>query len=313
MRRLALATLCALLPVGLLAADTTLVRAVEARSKPIGGDVPALPIEQAPDGEVVPITDPARLVAMGFPADARNVYMHASVFSGVKPSEAQGTVTPQFGSGPNSNYTSIAARSFVGRQNTAALTWQYSGGVVGCCENLSRTGTEEFADAEILLPPGVAIQSVRYWAVDTNAVDDLFFSIIQNCLPGFGGGPATQTVIAQGQTVDATGFQGGLLAGGPATVNMRDCTYLARVRFPVANSLTFQKLRVEWRRQVTPQPAVATFTDVPVTHFFARWIEAIAAAGITAGCGGGMYCPDAPVTRAQMAVFLSVALGLAAQ
>ena len=26
--------------------------------------------------------------------------------------------------------------------------------------------------------------------------------------------------------------------------------------------------------------------------------------GITAGCGGGNFCPAAPVTRAQMAVFL---------
>lgn len=31
--------------------------------------------------------------------------------------------------------------------------------------------------------------------------------------------------------------------------------------------------------------------------------------GITAGCGTG-YCPDNPVTRGQMAVFLTKALGL---
>ena len=36
----------------------------------------------------------------------------------------------------------------------------------------------------------------------------------------------------------------------------------------------------------------------------------LAASGITAGCGGGNYCPDAPLTRGQMAVFLSRALGL---
>jgi hypothetical protein len=33
------------------------------------------------------------------------------------------------------------------------------------------------------------------------------------------------------------------------------------------------------------------------------------ASGITAGCGGGNYCPDAP-TRRQMAIFLAKALGL---
>jgi len=46
------------------------------------------------------------------------------------------------------------------------------------------------------------------------------------------------------------------------------------------------------------------FADVPCTHPLARWINELAARGITGGCGGGKYCPDAPVTRDQMAVFL---------
>jgi hypothetical protein len=49
---------------------------------------------------------------------------------------------------------------------------------------------------------------------------------------------------------------------------------------------------------------------VPTTHLFYQYIEALAAAGITSGCGGGNYCPDAAVTRGQMAVFLAKALGL---
>jgi S-layer family protein len=36
----------------------------------------------------------------------------------------------------------------------------------------------------------------------------------------------------------------------------------------------------------------------------------LASAGITGGCGPGSYCPDAAVTRGQMAVFLATALGL---
>lgn len=38
----------------------------------------------------------------------------------------------------------------------------------------------------------------------------------------------------------------------------------------------------------------------------------LAEAGITGGCGDGRYCPNASLTRAQMAVFLSRALGLPA-
>ncbi|MEJ5224257.1 MAG: Ig-like domain-containing protein, partial [Anaerolineales bacterium] len=46
------------------------------------------------------------------------------------------------------------------------------------------------------------------------------------------------------------------------------------------------------------------FADVPVTHWAAAWIKQFAIEGITAGCGGGNYCPGSPVTREQMAVFL---------
>jgi ELWxxDGT repeat protein len=64
-------------------------------------------------------------------------------------------------------------------------------------------------------------------------------------------------------------------------------------------------------RHETPPPATGTrFTDVPAGFWAARWIEQIAADGITGGCGGGNFCPDQPVTRAEMAVFLTVAFHL---
>jgi hypothetical protein len=67
---------------------------------------------------------------------------------------------------------------------------------------------------------------------------------------------------------------------------------------------------VVWRRAMSPAPATATFpNDVPTSHPFFRYVEALYASGITAGCGAG-YCPDDPVTRGQMAVFLTKALGL---
>lgn len=62
--------------------------------------------------------------------------------------------------------------------------------------------------------------------------------------------------------------------------------------------------------QVSPAPATATFNDVPTGYWAFRYIEALYSSGITAGCGGGNFCPDAPITRAEMAVFLSAALGL---
>ena len=53
-----------------------------------------------------------------------------------------------------------------------------------------------------------------------------------------------------------------------------------------------------------------SFGDVPTSHQFYRFIETVFHNGITAGCGAGIYCPDSPVTRAQMAVFLVLTFGL---
>jgi hypothetical protein len=54
-----------------------------------------------------------------------------------------------------------------------------------------------------------------------------------------------------------------------------------------------------------PDCTGTVFTDVPCTGGpFDPWIEDLADRGITGGCGGGNYCPDNFVTRAQMAVFL---------
>jgi hypothetical protein len=75
-------------------------------------------------------------------------------------------------------------------------------------------------------------------------------------------------------------------------------------------SARFSNVEIWWHRSVSPAPAVATFNDVPTGHPFFQFVEALAASGITGGCGNGNYCPDAPLTRGQMAVFLSKALGL---
>ena len=53
-----------------------------------------------------------------------------------------------------------------------------------------------------------------------------------------------------------------------------------------------------------PPPCTGVFDDVPCSSSFAPWIEALAAEGITGGCGGDNYCPQNPVRRDQMAVFL---------
>jgi len=54
-----------------------------------------------------------------------------------------------------------------------------------------------------------------------------------------------------------------------------------------------------------PPAATGIFTDVPADDPFAPWIEELFNRGVVAGCGAGpTYCPDDPVLRQQMAVFL---------
>ena len=72
----------------------------------------------------------------------------------------------------------------------------------------------------------------------------------------------------------------------------------------------FRAVRLATVRQLGPAPAIPTFSDVPVTHPFFRHIELLAESLITGGCGNGRFCPDQPVTRGQMAVFLAEALAL---
>ena len=67
---------------------------------------------------------------------------------------------------------------------------------------------------------------------------------------------------------------------------------------------------VGYKLQVSQPPPTPSFNDVPVTDFGYQYIEALYASGITGGCGGGAFCPDSPVTRRQMAIFIAKALGL---
>lgn len=62
----------------------------------------------------------------------------------------------------------------------------------------------------------------------------------------------------------------------------------------------------------TPPSCSGVFADVPCPSPFANWIEDLSGRGITTGCAATppSYCPSQPVSRQQMAVFLSRTFGL---
>jgi hypothetical protein len=67
-----------------------------------------------------------------------------------------------------------------------------------------------------------------------------------------------------------------------------------------------------------PLPTQVSFSDVPATHQFYRYIEDLKKRGFSGGCGaappGGLppFCPGDFVTRAQLATFVMKLLGIAA-
>jgi len=73
---------------------------------------------------------------------------------------------------------------------------------------------------------------------------------------------------------------------------------------PDGDGYTNREEYVNGTDPLMPDPAPPRFADVPLDHWAYAFIERLALSGITAGCGGGNFCPSSPVTRAQMAVFL---------
>ena len=84
----------------------------------------------------------------------------------------------------------------------------------------------------------------------------------------------------------------------PETVDNVENRYIVNVQNSTSDgSTSVRAIRVYYQLQVSPSPATPSFNDVPESDLAFQFIEAMAASGITAGCGGGNYCPDAPLTR----------------
>jgi beta-glucanase (GH16 family) len=71
-------------------------------------------------------------------------------------------------------------------------------------------------------------------------------------------------------------------------------------------------LKAEHGANYNPPAAAGIFADVPTTYWDASWIEQLYAEGITGGCSLSplSYCPESPVTRAEMAKFLVLTFNL---
>ena len=162
------------------------------------------------------------------------------------------------------------------------------------------------------LPSGALITKISIEACDTVTDGEVTVGLGRSVKPA-----GTVTPLASGTTgISAASGCGEYTTtlAVPETVNNFANTYIIPVSWSgasaFAGAVTLRAVRIYYKLQVSPAPGTATFTDVPVGHPLHRFVEALFAAGITGGCGGGNFCPNDPLTRGQMAVFLSAALGL---
>jgi len=182
----------------------------------------------------------------------------------------------------------------------------------------SSSSSAKWFHATFHLPEGALLWGTTPSYYDSSDTEDVRIQIYQ-CA----GAPAdgcTQLDIRE--TAGSGGWQGGYndLDVGHHTIDNWDNAagnlsyyrvYLTLSGATSSNTtLRMKGVTLWYQLQLSPAPLVATFSDVPVGSFGFRHIEALAASGITGGCGGSNFCPNNTLTRAEMAIFLAKALGL---
>ena len=170
--------------------------------------------------------------------------------------------------------------------------------------------------APLRLPSGALVDGYTVVFDDSDADQDIALALHRHWVGAFGSTGTTQI----GTTFWSSGSPGVRSTWVDLdpdhtisyfnTVTLSTQSYIFRVALENTPDVRFRGVIVHWKRQVSPAPATATFNDVPTGHWAFQFIEALSDSGITAGCGGGIFCPDNTLTRAEMAVFLSKALGL---
>jgi len=163
--------------------------------------------------------------------------------------------------------------------------------------------------APLTLPAGASIIYVGAEVIDSMPGAGYEISLAITTCPDYSG--CVHTWVASSTGSSGHQYIGAYLASPIPVDNFYNTYYLdIWQQYAYDGSLKFRSVQVDYMLQVSPAPAYATFYDVPTSHIFFQYIEALVASGITTGCATNYYCPDNYVTRGQMATFLSRALGL---
>ncbi len=158
--------------------------------------------------------------------------------------------------------------------------------------------------APLPLPEGAAIDELCLYAYDTDLADEVSASLVAVKLipPGeddaqkaLGGVSSAAQVGYRRYCVDMAEVLRGRIDVDEDGI-LDNAAYYVEATLPYFDSdlefLSLGGVRITWRRPVSPTPSAPTFADVPDSHPFYQFIEALAASGITGGCGdGSSFCP----------------------
>ncbi len=169
-------------------------------------------------------------------------------------------------------------------------------------------GTGPYFVASVAIPAGAVIDWIGLDYCDSNASAGLWLFAYDlygdNSYSNIGG------IAAPDRTGCGYAYNATALNYATTQDSGRILTLYVLQRGAFDGSVSFRGAEVWFRRTVSPGPATATFADVPTSSPYFKYVEALFASGLIAGCGGGNYCPTNPVTRGQLAVFLAGALGM---
>ena len=189
------------------------------------------------------------------------------------------SISPVSGPGSGGTDVTIAGTSFA-----AGVTVTF-GGVAAI--NVAVPGSTQITATTPALAPGVA-----YDVIVTNT-DETHGTLTKGFVTDFFDVPPSHqfhdyvtTLVSNAITA---GVGGGLYGVDQPTLRQQMAVFILKAKHGLC---------------YLPPPCAGAFTDVPCPSTFAAWIEAMAAEGITGGCGGTNFCPQSPVRRDQMAVFL---------
>lgn len=177
---------------------------------------------------------------------------------------------------------------------------------VGTWNYRSAAAADGQFSAPLTLPQGADVNLVRFYLCDDSTDAGMILGL-QRCPQD--GSACNFVTLASTSGSAADGCE--VVTGAGFEVDNTQYHYrLLITDTDGSNDTRFKAVQLEWARRLSPPPASATFDDVPVGDDLHQYVELLAAAGITAGCGGGDFCPDQPVTRGRLALLFARALGL---